>query len=190
MSEEKKLTFFQEQVKNNPVIEDIIEKHLDDDKKKIALDFVAWLRENKLNPRFSGASANDFNIICKGKSICSIEADGNRSSNRGWRVTPRLDHMETYKEAIMSEGLQDCIWDTTGYCVYSERSPYFGMKKAPGCSPNKPCRGGKDVLILGKLIKHKCYSGQGFLNPDETAVANIKKLLLLERKARTENNKA
>ena len=101
--------------------------------------------------------------------------------------------METYKEIIISEELQEIVWNNTGYCVYSERSPYFGMKKAPGCSPNKPCRGGNSQVVLGKEIEHICSFGKGFLNPDETILKGIKKLLIWEKQTRDEehnNNKS
>ena len=51
MSEKKKLTALQQFIKDKPIPEDIIAKCLDGEKKNSALDFVAWLRENKLSLR-------------------------------------------------------------------------------------------------------------------------------------------
>ena len=47
------------QKKPKPEIENVIPEYLDGDMKKTALDFVAWLRANKMNPVW--ASANIWN---------------------------------------------------------------------------------------------------------------------------------
>ena len=47
MSEQKKVIRYTEQNKIKPMIEDVIPDFLDGDNKKIALEFIAYLRENK-----------------------------------------------------------------------------------------------------------------------------------------------
>lgn len=56
MPEEKKLTSLQQFIKDKPIPEDIILKYCVDEKRVNALDFVAWLRENKLTPQVSRSS--------------------------------------------------------------------------------------------------------------------------------------
>jgi len=70
MPDEKKLTFAQQQRKNKPKIEDRIAECFTGEKAKNALDFVAWLRENKLNPGWAGTDT--WNIRFKGKSMGTI----------------------------------------------------------------------------------------------------------------------
>ena len=59
-----------EQKKIKPKIEDRITKCFAGEKAKNALDFVAWLRENKLSPGWSGTDG--WNIRFKGKSLGTI----------------------------------------------------------------------------------------------------------------------
>ena len=51
MSENNDITRLDVQRRIKPKIEDVIPLIDDDDKQKNALDFVAWLRENKLPPK-------------------------------------------------------------------------------------------------------------------------------------------
>ena len=188
MPEEKKLTVLQQFIKDKPIPEDIILKCCDGEKKENALSFIVWLRENKLSPRFSRSSPNSWEADYKGKSICILSLRGAGMVQGDWRIRLNLAHMEAYSETIMNEGLQEIIWNSVGYCLYSERSPYFGMAKAPGCSPNKPCRLGETRTVLGKEIKFCCHGGAGFISPAETTLNGIKKLLELEKQARDETH--
>jgi len=198
MPEQKKPTVLQRQQQSKPVIDDFIDAYLDEDLRKTAMEFVAWLRESKLQPRWGG-KINTWEAYCKSKSICTIRIDPwvTEGHHRGYYdsrpgglpclvIIPRLANMETYKEAIMNEGLQDIIWNNANACVYSERSPSFGMKKAPGCKPGKPCAPGRPLTILGKEIRDNCcgYFSLQFWNPDDATVNSVKRLLELEQQAR------
>ena len=199
MPAEKKLTVLQKQQQSRPVIDDFINKFLDEDLKKTALDFVAWLRDKKMHPRWGG-KINSWDAYCKSKSICTIRIDPwhTEGHHRGYYddrpgsppclvIIPRLTNMETYKKTILNEKLQDIIWNNANSCVYSERSPSYGMAKAPGCSPGKPCAPGRDINVLGKVIKNNCCCFVLSLwNPGEAEISAIKRLLELEQKARTE----
>jgi len=197
MADEKNLTILQKQQNSKPEIDGFIDDYLDDNLKKTASGFVAWLRENKMTPKW-GSSINTWTSVCKGKAICTIQINvwHTNGHHRGYYddrpgsppclvITPRLNNMEASKETLMSEGLQDFIWDNANSCVYSERSPSFGLDKAPGCSPGKPCAPGKDVTVLGRVIKNNCCCFVLSLwNPDEALLSKIKRLLELEKRAR------
>jgi len=201
MADMKNLTLLQEQRLNKPPVDGFIDEYLDGDLKKTAADFVNWLRAMKLTPKW-GSSINTWNAFYKSKSIVSLRIDmwHTEGHHRGYYdarpgsppcfvVIPRLNDMERYREAIFDVGLQDLIWDNANSCVYSERSPSYGMAKAPGCSPGKPCAPGRDLTVLGRAIKHNCGC---FLimvwNPDETKIDGVKKLLEMEKKARDKSN--
>ena len=192
MSEEKKLTSLQQFIKDSPIPEDIIAKCLDGEKKNSALDFVAWLQENKLSLRVSRSSPYLWEAKHKSKTLCHLSINHAELSLGDWGVGIVLTNMDKYSEIIMDKGLQDIIWNGTSYCLYGERSPYFGMAKAPGCNPKKLCIPGKTINVLGNDIKYCCVGANGklvrFTNPDEITLFGIKTLLTLEQEAR--NNTA
>ena len=188
MSEEKKLTALQQFIKDKPIPEDIIAKCLNGEKKGNALNFVAWLRENKLSPRVSRSSPHLWEAKYKNKVICNLLINHAGLSQGDWGFGLNLANMDKYCEVITNEGLQDIIWNGTSYCLYGERSPFFGMAKAPGCNPKKLCIPGKTINVLGKDIRCCCVSASGknvrFSSPDEITLNGIKKLLVLEKEAR------
>ena len=188
--ETKKLSLAQQQRITKPLIEDVIPEYLDGDMKKNALNFIAYLRANRMKPLWHGL--NTWKANDKGTGLYSImlcEGDGEGWGYYGrprpkilpsWVVSPWLVHMCEYEESILSEGLQNLIWDNVFYCVHSPG------QSGKGCSSNKGCAGGHDVTILGKEFKGlcRCRPHASVLDPDEAAIHGIKRLLELERKAR------
>jgi len=86
--------------------------------------------------------------------------------------------MSEYENEIIDENMQNYIWDGLAYCHACNN----------GCSP------GAAKTILSKDLTGLCngmfYSGRfpiSFVNPDETAISCIKKLLELEKQARKNN---
>ena len=69
MPEQKKLTMAMQQAKDKPKIENLIPGYLPDDKIELALEFVAWMKSNKMNPAHSG-SFNVWKANYNGKNIC------------------------------------------------------------------------------------------------------------------------
>ena len=180
----KRLTALQQFIKDKPPPEEAIGLSLAGERKENALYMVAWLRANGLPPRCSHSSPNQWVSMYRGKNICDVFIGHSTFARDDWRIKLKLAHMETYAQAIHRENLSGYIVGSTGYCVYSERSPYHGMKKAPGCGPRKPCRGGTSQTVLGQEVHHVCHYGEGFLNPGLEAIQNIGKLLTLEKTAR------
>jgi len=160
-----------------PKIEDVIPEILKGTAKKTALDFIAYLRENKMNPAWT--LHNAWKAMYKGKPICYIRlgwafGKGEDNDNGKWEVTPYLNYINDYEYIIINEGLQNIIWDNLCFCK--------------SCGNN--CAGSVERIILGKEIKNLC-GGIIFnrfpvpvANPDDTDINNIKKLIELEKKAR------
>ena len=71
MSEKNENSLYKEQKANKPKVEDIIPNWLDGDMKNNALDFVTWLRVNKMSPTW--ASANSWKVSYKSKGVCYIK---------------------------------------------------------------------------------------------------------------------
>ena len=91
-----------------------------------------------------------------------------------WAVTPYLDNVGEYEEAIIAEGLQNVLWDNLYHCVK--------------CFPDRDCarRGGMTRTIFGRECEGLCVGRRPFCfyDPDEAAVDCIKRLLELEERAR------
>ena len=175
------------------VIEDIIPRHLDDESAAAAFEFVAWLRANNMQPVWTNWLT--WRAVYKGEVICSVQLPF-PGHLRPWTVTPALCYAENYQNSIINEGLRDIYMKNTAvFCVHGPG------QTGVGCSPNKPCAGGKTKTFLGKELAGICGSNcnSSFLkiwDPSEKDVKGIKRLLELEQKAReakppkdTSNNK-
>lgn len=163
-------SLYQKQKAVKPAVEDIIPEYLDGDMEKAALDFAAWLRENKLAPGWT--LTNTWNVSCKGKKISLIGLGEEVWCNsKFWRVELRLLNMSEYVESISDEGVHNIIWNGIKYCT-----------SCSGCAP------GRDVTLFGKECIGLCHLPDVIVcDPDEETVESIKRLIELERKARVES---
>ena len=168
MSKKTNETLRQYQERTKPLVEDAIKQSLDDDMKKIALNFVAHVRENKLKLPWGGV-VNTWKATCKGNPICYIRIDTEHNEKNAWSASIRLHHFKDYENLIMSEGLQDEIFENLSHC---------------DCHPSK-CGHAKKDTVFGKKIT-RCWKTLGFgdSEPDEAMIERIKWLLALEIKAR------
>ena len=170
-------------------IEDVLPTILNGEKLKIALDFVAYMRENKMTLRWARFS-NAWKASYKGKCICYVRLRGNsdvpsvgHSDTHLWVITPFLLHIDEYEESVIREGLENTVWDNMFYCkrCFPEKYP-----------EGRPCVPGRNIILLGKEIRGICVGRQPVWvwDPGETAINCIKKLLELEQKARAEKTKS
>ena len=167
---------------HKPKIEEIIPKKLKNRSATAALEFVAYLRENKLNPAWT--LHNAWKIMNKGKPICYIRLGWGFWKNKPgaadgkWEVTPYLNNISDYDNSLCDEGLQDFILDNLCYC------------SSGNCNN---CEGSASKIIFGKKIENICKGitvnrfPMPVVNPNDTELDGIKKLIALERKARAEN---
>ena len=167
-----------EQKKIRPKIEDVIPEVLIGEMRETALEFAAYLRENKMAPGWSGVH-NAWDAKCKGKTICKISLahTGWYANNKcSWNIKLYCLHMSKYESSIISAGVQSIIWDGLFHCISC-----LGGKK--------PCIGGNDIMILGREYKGICGHSLCTMiyDPDETTLDGVKKLLELEKTARNEN---
>ena len=186
MSEQKDITLLRVQREFKPKIEDVIPVYLVGENKEMALEFISYLRENKIKPTW--ATHNSWKAIYKSKVICYIRLPINESDNyskqshvsewkRHWLVTPHLYNMEKYKEQIINEGLLELIWNNYVYCK--------------PCEPIRKCAPGVNKNIFGKEFNNLCrgvfYDGCAIWinSPDNSEVNGIKKLLEMEKQTRT-----
>ena len=89
-------------IKIKPKIEDVISDHLDSDMKQATLDFVEYMRENKMPLKLYTTSTRRWRATYKGKTVCSIVIDKNSwlIGHADWPLT-KCDYSSGY-ESIMA----------------------------------------------------------------------------------------
>jgi len=170
-------SLFKKQKASKPKIETIIPDWLDGDMKTNSLNFVAWLKANKMSP--SWASANSWKSSYKGKGICYIkliysDREGDKNKNYSWLIAVYYSDRTQYDALVEKEGLLTHLLEKPWYCNCT----------LGGLPQN--CGSKMDVTILGKEIKGVCggYFHMYFCDPDESAIDGIKKLIVMEREIR------
>ena len=173
MSDNNDLTLLPVQRTIKPKVEDVLPYYLDGNLLESALDFVAYLRTERMNPGWAGVH-NAWRANNKSKPICYIRLGKEwirNTKNVKWVIVLYLNHMEEYANVIYQENWQDIIWSDLHYC----------RNCAYGCYP------GKTKTILGKEFSGLCptfYYKANFVNPDDATLKIVTRLLELERKAR------
>jgi len=183
MSEQNDLTHLHVQRKLRPKIEDVIPLMVGEDKQQNALEFVAWLRENKMSPGWGGIH-NTWNVNYKGRVLCKI---GSSENKKNWWCYLYLANIERYEDIILSENLQNFVWDNVIFCVCAPNAPKIKhLATMGGTCMNARCA--ITVTICGKEFQYKCGNGTfrfyNFENPNETEIAALKRLIELEKQAR------
>jgi len=172
------------QSKTKPKIEEVIPEYLTGDNKQRALDFVAWLRANKMSPAWkitNGWSNSSRGILyyirlpLYDSHFRNLKQSDGIAWEKSWVLTPYLHHIEQYEELIIKENLQDFILSGLHYCT--------------PC-PHRFCA--TEKTVFGNTIKNLCkgdlYGGLAlwYVNPSETELIQLKRLLKLEKQARSE----
>jgi len=158
-----------------PEVDDVLPYYLEGKMLESALDFIAFLRAEKMKPGWVGVH-NAWRSNGKGKPLCYVRLGREwvrDTKNVKWVVVLYLDCIDDYINKINIENLQDIVWNDLHYC--GDRDC------ANGCSP------GETKTILGKEFSGLCpifYNRVNFVNPDESAIRNMVSLLRLERDAR------
>ena len=176
-----------------PKLENLIPEYLDGDMKKIALDFIAYMRANKMSPAYQPSLR--YKCSYKGKGICTIRLPrANGSGNGGfdnefnqawmpgdrsknfWAVVLELNNFHTYEDLIDDE-MKSIIWEKKN--IYFCNNCWYTPENPRACAP------GRSMTVLGKKFENLC--GRGFFwffNPDEATINCIKKLVEHEKQAR------
>ena len=172
MSEQNESSLYKEQRKTKPKIEDVIAETLDGDARREALDFAAYLRENKMSPVWT--SANSWKCGYKGQGVCYIRLYGTQwghtSGPDAWSVTLYGDNSEEYNEFVVNGNYRDIVWNSRA------------SKKCFRCQPQRCAPKGQQdtfmghkMVFFGKEFENACCNGDhGFSNPDERTLGYIK----------------
>jgi hypothetical protein len=193
MADSQNLSLYQQQKLTKPLVESVIPDILDGEARENALDFVAHLRKNKIKPAW--VLSNQWKAMFKGRCICKIVMRQDCWKNDDYFIVAAwLENINQYEHKIISEGLEQLVWDNVYYCVHKPAGSPAGNKiqhaltypcNIWGCAP------GKDITLCGKELTNICRNGNRqhfwFHNPDKATLDGIKKLLQFEQEVRLES---
>jgi len=177
-----------EQERTKPEIDDLIPFYLDGEPRKNAVEFVAYLRADGLKLRWNGR--NSWKTNYKGNPICQIficfPNDYRDRPREYWFIIPHFKHLNEYENIIITENWQSYFWKDIFTCPHN---PEYGQPDK-GCKhPERKCAGGRDITYLGKEFKGAAWCAPlewiRFTDPGEKEIGMIKKLIELEKQART-----
>ncbi|MDR1803301.1 MAG: hypothetical protein LBQ94_06795 [Treponema sp.] len=147
-----------------PEIEDIISNVLTGNTLKNALNFIAYLRENKINPQWS--ATNVWKISYKSFSVCFIRlygaADYHNLKPGSWHIIPFIGE---YKASSLPDELKEIVWANKRTCSNCGKCAL------------------KLEKVFGKEYDYVCEKSIVFTNPDAKTVDCTKKLIELRRNA-------
>lgn len=165
---DKEETLYEQQKKCRPKMEEIISTNVkDESNKKNILDFIAWLRKNKMSP--SWYATNAWKVGYQKRRLFRVWLDHDA-------VHIRFPHIFTdeYQAFIASRNLQNTVWDNMYICQR------FEGKRCNGCPP-PPYVAGSCINICGKKMENLCRGIiMYFVNPDYTTLQGLKQLLEFE----------
>ena len=145
-----------------PQIEDIAGEVLSGDALKNALDFVAYLRENKLNPIWS--ATNVWKVSSKTFNVCFIRLHGaapyHGLAEGEWNISPFIGE---YEASLLSDENKEIAW--------------ANKKDCPSCGQ---CALKLDT-VFGKKYDYVCEGAIRFRNPDTDAIECAKRIVELRR---------
>lgn len=167
--EEKETYNSVEQRKTKPKIEDILPIYLAGETLKNAMDFVSFLRANKMSPGWR--SPNSWCASYKGKVVAYIKlADAAYvdSEYDSWQIV-FFDHFNDESEDLCDVATKQMIWSKVRFCT--------------SCS-NFNCAPGIRGTILRKALDDNicCYMSLRFNHPDVEELECAKKLVMTRRK--------
>ena len=148
--------------KAKPKIEDIVRDYLSGEILSNAINFISYLKENKMSPQWS--AANSWKVSYKAHNVLFIRL-GSESQYYGidrgsWYVYAFIGEYED----VLPDEYKEIVWSNIKYCNK--------------CSH---CRGER-MMIFGKEFHNVCDSFIA-INPDEKVVECIKNIIPMRKKA-------
>jgi len=154
----------------NKKIEDVIGEVLTGHLQKNALDFVAYLRANKI--AFE-ESENYWEVKYKDECVCFIWINDSDEKPGPWTVWSAQvpgawatwaddEYSDECVDFSMDERIREIAWVNVNVC-----------ENCGGCSSV----GGRRKTVLGKEFDHLCNSIMAFTNPNSEALDCAKKMI-------------
>ena len=153
-------------------IEDVIIERLVGDAQKNALEFAAYLRENKIQlEREVGGYWDDkfyYDGIFNDKFVCFVLISNEEKTDpESWAVWSDDSGSKWFEDYPFDERLKEIAWKNVGVCG-NETDTACG-----GC----PAIGGQAKTIFGKVFNNTCGTTFRFNNPNGIELECLKKLV-------------
>jgi len=149
-----------------------------------ALEFIEWVRGMGFKLKIHSTSNGGHNIFYNKEYMCKMgfnEAKNDRAMY--WQIQLCLSNMSKYEDIIKDEGLAALPW-RPNYCIHKKQPD-----KAKICNSCHNCpEKGVDRLIFGEEFTQCCTSFPQIKNPNEAELNRIKRLLILEKMVRDDQN--
>ncbi|MCL2388649.1 MAG: hypothetical protein FWC89_14045 [Defluviitaleaceae bacterium] len=147
-----------------PKFDEVVGDFLSGDALKYALDFLTFLKQNKMNPRW--ASTSSWAVKHKNKHVCGIRLNGSAwqyGVEPGSWYIECANLLEILHEFEGCENLKKILWSNVKHCT-----------KCCSCGP------GANANIMGKQFENVCRIV--IKNPDAEALTYAKQLVLASKK--------
>ena len=142
--------------KKYPKIEDVIGERIEDDRQKSALEFIAFLRENKLSP--GRMDIGSYAVKSKGKSVCNVYIQ----TDERWMMRFRPS---TFEKSFSDSDLLEFVFDNI----------HHPKTRCPGC----PGISRDYSTVFGKQLDNVCNCWPvRIYNPDGKTLEQCKKFVL------------
>ena len=152
---------FKKQKAIKPKIEDKIFELVKEEHQKRALDFVGFIRDNKMTPAW--ASTNSWKVSYKGKALCYIRTAGtahyHKLDDGSWHVSFAVYSDFVYDVPVSNEVIK-MVWDKVKHCT-----------RCANCTP------ANQLTIYGKVFKNVCHQWLAIKNPNAEELECVKKLV-------------
>jgi len=152
---------YRDQKAARPKVEDVILDLVKEEHRETALDFVGYIRADKMAPAW--ASTNSWKVSYKGQCLCYLRTAGtaryHNLDDGSWHINFAVYSDNVYEISVSDEAVK-MIWDNVRYCT--------------NCSN---CIPANHLTINGKEFDKVCHQWLVIKNPDADQLNCIKKLL-------------
>ena len=149
------------QKKLKPKIEDVILDLVKEEHQKAALDFVGYIRLNKMTPAW--ASQNSWKVSYKGQVLCYIRTAGtapyHNLDDGSWHINFSVYSDYVYEVPVSNEAIE-MIWNKVKHCT-----------NCYNCAP------ANHLTINGKEFDKVCHQWLIVKNPDAEMLECLKNLV-------------
>lgn len=175
-----------------PKIEDVIGDLLDGENLSNALDFINFLKKNKLN--INWARTNVWKVVKNGVTLLYIHAGVTRDT--AMLVIPKFIDNNDLEKGSWVTG-PPSLWTESSHRITTEDKSYnmkdgyeeiiandkitnmlrSKVRPCMDCGNKKKCGPGINIYFLGEKITNRCkFAGVSFVNPDPDELECIKNL--------------
>jgi len=177
-----------------PKIDDIVEEFLSGENLNRALEFLTYLRINKINTQWT--NTNTWKAVKKGVCACYLKMGidtiphskmqqdlkyNNESTKGSWVIYPHIESIENGGLHVTAEN--KCIEKRDGYEEIISNDKLFNIilsktRACLNCGNKKKCAPGISVTFWGRELNNRCqFISTPFVNPNKDELECVIALL-------------